>query len=183
LRRFCPYHHEHLADEGLAVEKLTIKPLTRQEFAPFGDVIEADPATMKLINGGTTERFHALATAQALGDNASVILNIFRGQPRQFPYSVNMMERHPLGSQSFSPLSGRPFVVVVSEDQDGKPGIPHAFLATAGQGVNYRANVWHHPLMALDAVSDFLVVDRAGPGNNLEEHFFDTPYIIEEPSL
>jgi ureidoglycolate lyase len=136
---------------------------------------------MRLINGGTTERFHALAEAEALGEGASVILNIFRGQPRHFPYSLDMMERHPFGSQSFSPISGRPFLVVVAEDEAGKPGRPQVFFAGAHQGVNYRANTWHHPLMALGEVSDFLVVDRAGPGNNLEEFFYPEPFVIEEP--
>lgn len=162
---------------------LPIHPLTKSAFAPFGDVIEADPSTMRLINGGTTERFHALANAEALGEGASVILNIFRGQPRVFPYSVTMMERHPFGSQSFSPLSGRPFLVVVAEDEGGKPGVPRVFLAGAHQGVNYRANVWHHPLMSLKEISDFLVVDRSGPGNNLEEYFYSEPFIIEEPEV
>lgn len=137
---------------------------------------------MRLINGGTTERFHALATAEALGEGASVILNIFRGQPRRFPYAVDMMERHPFGSQSFSPLSGRPFLVVVAMDEGGQPGVPQVFLAGAHQGVNYRANTWHHPLMSLGAVSDFLVVDRVGPGNNLEEYFYSEPFTIEEPN-
>ena len=164
-------------------KSLNIHPLTKSAFAPFGDVIEADPTTMRLINGGTTERFHALAEAQALGEGASIILNIFRGQPRAFPYSVNMMERHPFGSQSFSPLSGRPFLVVVAEDEDSKPGVPQVFLAGAHQGVNYRANVWHHPLMSLGEVSDFLVVDRTGPGNNLEEYFYSEPFLIQEPKL
>jgi ureidoglycolate lyase len=92
-----------------------------------------------------------------------------------------MMERHPFGSQSFSPLSGRPFLVAVSLDEDGKPGEPQVFLAAPHQGVNYRRNTWHHPLMAIGEVSDFLVVDRDGPGNNLEEFFFDTPFVIREP--
>ncbi len=162
---------------------LDIETLTQSVFAPFGDVIEADPATMRLINNGTTERFHALAAADAVGEGARVIINLFRGQPRAFPYAVDMMERHPFGSQSFSPISGRPFLVVVSEDEDGRPGRPRVFLARGDQGVNYRRNVWHHPLMSLGAVSDFLVVDRDGPGNNLEEFFFDTPYIISEPAL
>jgi ureidoglycolate lyase len=160
---------------------LDIHPLTKSAFAPFGDVIEADPATMRFINDGTTERFHALAAAEAAGEGARVIINLFRGQPRAFPYAVGMMERHPLGSQSFSPMSGRPFLVVVAEDEDGKPGRPQAFFARGDQGVNYRRKVWHHPLMALGAASDFLVVDREGPGNNLEEYFFDTPFIISEP--
>jgi ureidoglycolate lyase len=162
---------------------LDIEPLTQSAFAPFGDVIEADPATMRFINNGTTERFHALAVAEAVGDGARVIINLFRGQPRAFPYAVGMMERHPFGSQSFSPISGRPFLVVVAEDEDGRPARPRVFLARGDQGVNYRRNVWHHPLMSLGAVSDFLVVDRDGPGNNLEEFFFDTPYIISEPAL
>jgi ureidoglycolate lyase len=162
---------------------LSILPLTKSTFTPFGDIIETDPSSMRLINSGTTERYHALAKAEAYGDDARVILNIFRGQARAFPYSVTMMERHPFGSQSFSPLSPKPFLVVVSEDESGKPGEPKVFLAKGGQGVNYRANVWHHPLMSLDETSDFLVVDREGPGNNLEEYFFDEPYLIQEPLL
>ena len=164
-------------------QTLEIHPLTKAAFAPFGDVIEADPSTMRFINGGTTERFHALSSAEAFGDGARVILNIFRGQPRAFPYAIEMMERHPFGSQSFVPLNGGPFLVVVAKDEDGKPGRPQVFLARGDQGVNYRANVWHYPLMALDQPSDFLIVDRDGPGNNLAEFFFDTPFIIGAPTL
>lgn len=162
---------------------LSIQPLTAAAFSPFGEVIEADPSTMRLINGGTTERFHALFAPEVSGEGARVIVNVFRGQPRSFPYEIGMMERHPLGSQSFSPLSGRSFLVAVSPDEGGRPGRPEVFLARPDQGVNYRRNVWHHPLMAIGAVSDFLVVDRDGPGNNLEEHFFPTPYRILEPHL
>ncbi|QLF68291.1 ureidoglycolate lyase [Peteryoungia desertarenae] len=168
--------------EDVAVSPvLSVQPLTAGAFSPFGDVIEADPSTMRLINGGTTERFHALSEADVQGEGARIVLNIFRGQPRPFPYEVGMMERHPLGSQSFTPLSGHPFLVAVSPDEDGKPGRPQVFLAHAHQGVNYRRNVWHHPLMAIGAVSDFLVVDRDGPGNNLEELFFNQPFLIREP--
>lgn len=162
---------------------LFIRPLTPEAFAPFGEVIEANPDTMRLINGGTTERFHALASPDVVGEGARVILNIFRGQPRRFPYQITMMERHPLGSQSFTPLSGRPFLVAVSLDEGGRPGAPQVFLAKAHQGVNYHRNVWHHPLMALGEISDFLVADRDGPGNNLEEFFFEEPYHLEEPAL
>jgi ureidoglycolate lyase len=163
--------------------ELSIRPLTAQSFAPFGEVIEADPASMRLINGGTTERFHALFSPEVTGEGARVIVNIFRGQPRAFPHEIGMMERHPFGSQSFSPLSGRPFLVAVSLDEGGKPGEPQVFLAGGHQGVNYRRNTWHHPLMAIGEVSDFLVVDRDGPGNNLEEFFFETPFLIREPQI
>jgi ureidoglycolate lyase len=164
-------------------EFLEILPLTKAAFAPYGEVIEADPSKVRLINNGTTERFHALAEPVVVGAPERLIFNIFRGQPRQFPYTVGMMERHPFGSQSFVPLSGRPFLVGVSEDENGKPGKPKIFLARADQGVNYFANTWHHPLMALSAVSDFLVVDRDNTAANLEEFFFQTPYSIAEPSL
>lgn len=160
---------------------LPVRSLTPDAFRPFGEVMEADPARMRLINGGTTERFHALSRAEAVGEGAHVILNIFRGQKREFPYALTMMERHPLGSQSFTPLSDHPWLVVVAADRDGVPGRPQVFLASGRQGINYRRNVWHHPLMALEVASDFLVVDREGPGSNLEEFFFDTPFLIEEP--
>jgi ureidoglycolate lyase len=162
---------------------LSIQPLTDEAFAPFGDVIEARPSAMRLINGGTTERYHALSAPEVIGEGARVILSIFRGQPRAFPYGLGMMERHPLGSQSFTPLSGRPFLLAVSPDEGGVPGRPLLFHAQAHQGVNYHRNVWHHPLMAIGESSDFLVADRDGPGNNLEEYFFVHPFVILEPRL
>lgn len=158
---------------------LQVHPLTKSAFAPYGDVIETDPSTVRLINNGTTERFHRLAATEAEGEG--IIISLFRGQPRQFPYEIGMMERHPFGSQSFSPISGHPFLVAVSDDIGGRPGEPKIFLARGDQGVNYRRNVWHHPLMALDTPSDFLVVDRDKPENNLEEFHFDSPYFIAEP--
>lgn len=164
-------------------EALEIQPLTKNAFASFGDVIEVDPSRMRLINNGTTERYHALAEPVVVGQSERLIFNIFRGQPRRFPYVIGMMERHPFASQSFVPMSGRPFLVAVSADEDGRPGRPRVFLAKAHQGVNYFANIWHHPLMALGAVSDFLVVDRDNTTENIEEFFFEAPYRIEEPNL
>ena len=160
--------------------RLAIETLTPDAFRPFGDVIWPDPETTRLINGGTTTRFHALGECEAYGTDAKTIISIFRGKPRHFPYQVDMMERHPLGSQSFSPLSPRPFLVIVAEDHGGTPAKPRVFRAEGGVGVNYRANVWHHPLMALGETSDFLVVDRDGPGNNLEEFSYPALFTIEE---
>ena len=160
---------------------LTVEPLTQAAFSPFGTVIEADPASMRLINGGNTERFHGLGRADVAGEGASVIINLFRGQPRRFPYAVAMMERHPLGSQSFSPVDGGAWLAVVASDEDGRPGLPRVSLATGAQGVNYGRNIWHHPLMAIARPSMFLVVDREGPGNNLEEFFYEEPFVIQDP--
>lgn len=156
---------------------LTVQPLTRQAFAPYGDVLEMEGAEIKLINGGTTERFHALSQAEIRGDGKAGI-SIFRGQPRRFPYAVEMMERHPLGSQSFYPLSERPWLVIVADDDNGRPGRPKVFSATGLQGVNYRPNIWHHPLMALCEPTSFIVVDRVGSGINLEESTYPSAYRI-----
>lgn len=146
---------------------ITLELLSPDAFAPFGQVIAADPATAVEINSGFTTRFHALATAE-LGEGAA-ILSIFRGRPR--PLEIAMLERHPLGSQAFMPLNGQDWLVVVAE----KPALCacRAFLCRGDQGVQYGRNVWHHPLLVLDQPQDFLVVDRAGDGDNLEEVFFD----------
>ena len=142
------------------------EPLTAAAFAPFGDVIDARPETAVEINAGYTTRFHALATAET---DDKVIMSIFRGRPRAL--EAAMLERHPLGSQAFIPLGGQPWLVVVAEQAD--PTSLRAFLCRGDQGVNYRAGVWHHPLLVLGDAQDFLVVDRAGQGPNLEEVFFE----------
>jgi len=81
------------------------------------------------------------------------------------------------------PLSPAPFLVVVCHDDEGAPGIPHAFVTAAGQGVNYRRNIWHGVLTTIDEPQDFLVVDRGGDGVNLEEHHFTDPYEIHLPGM
>ncbi len=149
------------------MSELAVEPLTRSAFAAFGDVIELDGAHHYPINGGTCERYHDLARVD-VGDGRA-LLNVFRGQARALPITVTMLERHPLGSQAFVPLSERDYLVVVAPAGELDPRGVRAFLARARQGVNYAKGVWHHPLLALDVTSDFLVVDRGGPGNNCDE--------------
>lgn len=159
---------------------LRVEPLTREAFAPFGEVIEASDAVRHFtINAGNTERYHDLARIEP-GPEGRVIVSIFRGQPRALPFTVTMMERHPLASQAFVPLSGRPYLVVVAPAGEApRVDTLRVFLARGEQGVNYAPGVWHHPLLALEAVSDFLVVDRAGPGHNCDEVLIDSPGFIE----
>jgi len=161
---------------------LPVAPLTREAFAPFGDVIGATGAASYPINNGSTIRFHDLARVETAGRGARTLVSIFRGRAFALPVEIAMMERHPLGSQAFMPLSDRPFLIVVAPDEGGKPGEPVAFVvrpdAGGSRGVNYHRNVWHHPLLSLQGASDFLVVDRGGEGSNLEEFFFEEPYVI-----
>lgn len=160
---------------------ITARPLTREAFAEFGDVIDTDCDTHYPINGGKCERYHDLCKVEALGENARVLVSIFKGTPYDLPLKLTMVERHPLGSQAFVPLSSAPFLVIVCHDENGRPGRPHAFITSPGQGVNYPANRWHGVLTPIGAPQDFVVVDRGGDGNNLEEYFFEEPWEIRLP--
>lgn len=159
------------------VNKLAVEALSAAAFAPFGEVIAADAAGRHFpINDGNTERYHDLANLEA-GPDGRLVVSIFRGQPRQMPFAVTMLERHPLGSQAFIPLTAEPYLVVVAAPGPApRPDALRAFLAQPGQGVNYAAGVWHHPLLALNRICDFLVIDRAGPGNNCDE-------VVIEPTV
>lgn len=160
---------------------ITAQPLTREAFAPFGDVLDTDWANHYPINNGKCERYHDLAKVEAEGPNARVLISIFCGTPYDLPLKLTMVERHPFGSQAFMPLSPAPFLVIVCPDEPDGPGTPHAFISQAGQGVNYRRNLWHAVLTPIGAPQDFLVVDRGGDGSNLEEHYFDTPWEVRLP--
>lgn len=160
------------ADRTIALE-----PLTAAAFAPFGDVIEAAGAGSFDFNRGMARRFHDLARTEVAGDGR-IGVSIGRAQPYRLPLALDMVERHPLGSQAFVPLGPDPFVVVVAPDTGGRPGRPRAFLTAPGQGVNYLRGVWHGVLTPLDRPGEFLIVDRIGTGVNLEEHFYDAPWTI-----
>ena len=151
---------------------LSPQPLTREVFRPFGDVIEMDGSAHFTINQGFAERFNDLAFVDVAPEGGMTNVSLFLGQPRPLPFEIRLMERHPLGSQIFLPLQDRPWLVLVAADVHD-PASYRAFTATGRQGVNYARNAWHHPLLVLDADSRFLIVDRKGPGNNLEEVWFE----------
>ena len=160
------------------MQNIIAKPLTKTEFALFGHVIEKHDSDSFLINNGKCRRHHALARADIEGEGGAVGISIFSGQPYSLPHTLDMVERHPLGSQAFYPLGNRDWLVIVCNDKNGEPDIPQAFLASENQGINLNRNVWHGVLTPLEVASDFLVVDRIGEGNNLVEHHFTTPYTI-----
>jgi ureidoglycolate lyase len=158
------------------MKTLRVERLTREAFAPFGDVIELDGARHFPINGGTTERFHDLAHVDVGDQGGRTLINVFRGQPRALPIEITMMERHPLGSQAFIPLARIRYAIVVAPAGELDPSALRAFHSDGWQGVNYAKGVWHHPLLALDRVSDFVVVDRGGEGPNCDELSLPEPY-------
>ncbi len=152
---------------------LDIHPLTRETFTPFGDVITTSGAETISINEGTTQRFHNLAKVDVTDEGGATLINIFRGQPRERPIRIRMMERHPLGSQAFFPLEPHPYLIVTAKTKGPPtPADLCAFRATGTQGINYAKGIWHHPLLVIEPNHEFMVIDRGGPSNNLEEHWF-----------
>jgi len=144
--------------------------LTREAFSPFGDVIQVDGSAHYTINSGYAERYHDLASVDVLEQDGRALISIFRATPRPLPVLIEVMERHPLSSQAFVPLSGLPFLVVVAPaGATPKPESLRAFMTNGRQGINYRRGVWHHALLALESPCDFLVVDRGGPGPDCDE--------------
>lgn len=159
---------------------LQAEVITREAFDPFGQVIMAEGADHFTINEGTTERYHDLAGVDVMADGGRPLLNIFRAQPRSLPMRLSVMERHPLGSHAFVPLSRNPYLVVVAPPGNAPSAAElRAFAVTAGVGVNYDRGVWHHPLIALDETSDFLVIDRGGPQENCEEVALDDATLLD----
>lgn len=156
---------------------IALEPLSAAAFAPFGEVIAADGVPAKLINRGMCERFSDLARLD-FGPEGRAGISLFRARAYALPLLIDMVEKHPDGSQAFLPLSRDPFVVIVAPDEAGKPSRPRAFMTGAGQGVNYRRGTWHGVLTPLKGPALFAVVDRIGPGDNLAEHWFDTPYRV-----
>jgi ureidoglycolate lyase len=153
-------------------------PLTAEAFAPYGDVIEeASARELRQINYGYTERFHDLARLDLTASGGVPLLSLFRSTPLPKPVVVRAMERHPLSSQAFVPLSGRPYLVVVAAQGDFSVENLRSFVAAPHQGVNYHAGTWHHFSLALEAPSDFLVIDRGGPEKNCDEVFLDAENI------
>jgi len=149
------------------MREITPEPLTAKAFAPFGSVIEASDEAVKLeINQGHAVRYDRLAEID-VADGIGAI-SLFRARPLA-ELVLRQFERHPLGSQSFMPLGGGPYLVAVAPAGDFKVRDVRVFRAEARQGVHYGKGVWHHFLLVLDAERDFLVVDRAGPGDNCDE--------------
>ncbi|WIY23451.1 ureidoglycolate lyase [Parasedimentitalea psychrophila] len=158
------------------MSQIIIQPLSAEKFARFGEVLELKAQPDKLINQGLCGRHHDLAALAFSGGRAGI--SLFDAEPRSLPYKLEMVERHPDGSQAFIPMSQTSFLVIVAPDEGGKPGRPLAFETTPGQAINLARGTWHGVLTPLSAPGLFAVVDRIGPGMNLEEHWFEAPFTI-----
>ncbi|MFN3936694.1 MAG: ureidoglycolate lyase [Gemmobacter sp.] len=151
--------------------------LTPGAFAPFGDVLEAKGPPDRIINAGLCGRYHDRARLD-FGSGGRAGISIFKAEPRALPYRFDLVERHPDGSQAFIPMTADPFLVIVAADAGDVPGTPRAFVTDGASGINLHRNIWHGVLTPLAAPGLFAVVDRIGPGANLEEYRFSTPWEV-----
>ena len=158
--------------------EIIAQPLTHEAFAPFGDVLDFSAPADMMINQGLCARHHNLAALEFNSGQAGI--SLFNATPRSLPYELDMMERHPLGSQAFLPMTENPFLVIVAKDDNGKPDTPQAFITAPSMGVNYHANIWHGVLTPLSSPGHFAVIDRIGSGENLQEYWFDEKYLIKK---
>ena len=154
------------------MNNIIIKPkmINKENFKKFGDMITTNGIKPLEINDGYAKRYDGIATLDAKKDNGESIISIFSALKRSFPMKVDMMEKHPLGSQAFIPMKETTFLAFVAPEGD-KPDLDkvEAFIIPKGVGVNYNTGIWHFPLIATEDM-DFLVVDRKGKGNNLVLH-------------
>ena len=128
------------------------------------------------INQGFAQRFDDLATIDVASENGCAKLSLFEALPRPQPIAIKLMERHPLGSQLFYPMQDQDWLVLVCGDPLHEESY-RCFRASGQQGVNYAKNIWHHPLLVFNK-SRFVIVDRKGPGKNLEEVWLEKEIAI-----
>ena len=142
-------------------------PITKENFAKYGDMISTKDIEPLEINNGYAKRYDGIAKLNTSKDNGETTISIFSALKRNFPMKIDMMEKHPLGSQAFIPMKETTFLVLVAPKGE-KPIIEKikSFIVPPGTGVNYKAGTWHFPLISTEDMN-FLVVDRKGLGNNL----------------
>ena len=143
------------------------KPITKENFSKFGDMITTADIKPIEINEGYAKRFDGIANLNTSKDNGETTICIFSALKRSFPMKIDMMEKHPLGSQAFIPMQQTTFLVLVAPEGE-KPDLNkiEAFIVPQKIGVNYNPGTWHFPLIATEDMN-FLVVDRKGSGDNL----------------
>ena len=157
-----------------------IKPIkiTRENFTEFGDLISSEDINPIDINAGYAKRFDNLANINTSKDGGKTIVSIFSALKRNFPMKIDMMEKHPLGSQAFIPMKETTFLSFVAP-QGEFPEISkiESFIIPPKTGINYKPGIWHFPLISTEN-TNFLVIDRKGVGENLIIHKFEKEKII-----
>lgn len=157
--------------------RIRCQPLTPDAFRAFGDVLDCSGDPDRMINAGLCGRYHDRARLD-FGPEGRAGISLFDAEPRRLPYTLDLIERHPDGSQAFIPMTENRFLVIVAPDDGGRPGIPLAFVTAPRQGINFLRGTWHGVLTPLTSPGIFAVIDRIGATPNLEEVSLDPPFMV-----
>lgn len=154
--------------------------LTSERFTPYGQVIETSRDKSDAMNAARFERFDDLCEIDLI-NNGHVAVSIARCRtPTSLPLKLDMVERHPLGSQAFIPLTHCKVVIVVAPPGEGVDvNDLRAFVSNGRQGFNYRRGTWHMPLISFEVGQEYLIIDRGGNEANCEEHMLDENIFLE----
>jgi ureidoglycolate lyase len=161
---------------------ITLQPelLTRERFAPYGDVIETSRERSDAMNEARFERFDDLCKIDLINDGRIAVSIARCRTPTSLPLRLDMVERHPLGSQAFVPLSRCKMVIVVAPPEESvDAGALRAFVTNGRQGINYHRGTWHMPLIAFEVGQEYLIIDRGGEEANCDMHTLDDPILLE----
>ena len=161
------------------MKRVLVEKLTKENFSPFGDIIETAGRKFEIINDNRCRKFGELSTVK-IKENDDVSFSIFESEGQNLPFQLNFLERHPLASQAFMPLHQERFLITVAEDVRNTPKNLKAFLTNGSQGININPNVWHGVLCPVPKAGRFLVVDRLKTHDNLQIHNFNEPLMIGE---
>ena len=150
------------------MRRLTAQSISREAFAPFGWLIDAPDTTGIAINGGSSQRIDGLTELALDAQGGEPCLAIFKAVARDPAGPWTELERHCLGTQTFIPLNGVPYVVLVALG-NAKPDAStlQAFTVSGHQGITLRAGTWHHGLLALSD-GDFVVLERSADSVDCE---------------
>ena len=163
--------------------KIKIEEINKEEFSPFGHLIEKNNSKKKFsINQGTTERFHQVSKLNLNSDNGEPSISIFEGTPRPKPILLKIMEKHPLATQTFLPIQDFNWLTVVALEVNGLPDLRtmRCFMLCGKTGLTYNKNIWHHPLLVLKK-QDFWIVDRINDLENKDKNL--TEYNFKDDEL
>ena len=154
--------------------------LTQERFAPYGDVIETSRESSDAMNEARFERFDDLCKIDLINDGQIAVSIARCRMPTTLPLRLDMVERHPLGSQAFVPLTRCKMLVVVAPPEESvDAGALRAFVSNGRQGINYHRGTWHMPLIAFEAGQEYLIIDRGGIEPNCDMHNLDEPVFLE----
>ena len=111
--------------------------INRKNFSLYGDLISSNDIDYIDINAGYAKRFDNLANIDTLNDGGKTIVSIFSASKRTFPMTIDMMEKHPLGSQAFIPMKETTFLSFVAPPGES-PEISkiQSFIVPPKTGIN-----------------------------------------------